>query len=1576
MFCGKKRRLFHCRAALATASTIALLSSCTGKISADDQSKNTRAGADKASSTTAPSGDNTTNKTTAEIPDSLAPATVTLKITSPLNVTPLKLTLAFSVPVAPPKISDIKVDGGTVSNLAGAEKTYTADIVPTGEGKVKIGFDNGTISSAKDAASASAELEIVYDTSAPAAPTVSGTSPTSNTKPSWAWQASLLDAGSGVFRYRLDSESFTGDEPETTSQSYTPTTDLSVGDHILYVQERDAAGNWSVTASRLITIAAASSGSTSDTTPPSAPSVSAVTPTIDTAPTWTWSSGGGGNGTYRYKLDDATLASGATTTTVEAFTPASALSSSTHTLYVQERDAAGNWSASGSFAVTIDAEGPSAGNSGIITTASVTSTSLTLNWTAATDNRSAVGALQYLVYQSATNTISTVADTEAHGTPLGSFAAGLTTKPVTGLSPSTTYYYNVIVKDELGNKSVYASKTQVTTGDTTAPTATNYTITSSAVMPSTLTLTWTRATDDLTPAANLQYEVRRSASNNITTAPLIESNGTIVCAYAANANTCNVTGLVAGTTYYFNVIVKDAAVNKTAYLTVSVATTAATYPDAGLTNALGSGSQRKSFYDTVHGRHWAFYNTGSAIEYSYSTDNYAWHIAGTLAYGTADFSLSFKSIGGTAYVFVAAQANNYDIVMRRGALANTSITFAAEQIVFNGTATNDTYTKPSVALDANDILWVAAVHQNSTATANAYQAKARRSTLAADGNLSSWEPPTSLGDRSAFITDIALLPRTSNKLYLLVNSPQLIGYAFDGTSWSAANTGGSASWFTFPTAGIEGFEVLSILIAGSDVYVGGLFASAGGVAGTKSIAKWNGSTWSALGSGIDGQVSAMVMLGTDLIVGGTFQTIGANVQHLAKWNGSVWAPLGAGVDDAVYCLAVYGTDLYAGGDFLNAGGTLVNHIAKWNGSAWSALGSGLDPFVSVQALLTDGTDLYVGGEFSGAGGVTVSNAAKWNGSTWSALGTGMSGGAISSLAKIGSTLYAGGYFNQAGGGAAIGIAKWNGSAWSALGAGISGVVKGLAASGTDLYVVGSFSCPSLGISHFVKWDGNAWAAVDVSYTSGETLTVAASGSNVYVGTDSFIQMDSDNALLIAKWDGTAWSALGEGAINVKSALVVGSDLYVGGVFAKMGGLTTNNIAKWNGSAWSALGAGVDGAVEALASMGSNIVAAGSFSNAGGSGASNIAQWNGATWSALGAGVDANVYALAAIATDLYAGGTFANAGGGAAACIAKWNGTAWSALGTGMDSPVKALAAIGTDLYAGGQFSTAGGVAADYIAKWNGTTWSALGAGIATDTSNGVNALAVSGTDLFVGGLFTTAGSSTVNNVAKWNGSAWSPLGTGLTYAPLALAVVGSDIYAGGDLSALSVWKGSSWTSVNVPQPPAGLVAGNTYSLDVIAVGGTNLYFGSKQASFLSAYQTGPNSAIGAGGAMSMAAVSDTSTGFIYAVRASADALRFNSFNGTTWSATATTATTAASQSAMSIDVTTGNFWMFWIDGSAANYRKYTVGSGWGTTQALTAGPVVIAGLATDSDMNDSLIKVLAHDIGSAAGKLVVNTVN
>ena len=110
------------------------------------------------------------------------------------------------------------------------------------------------------------------------------------------------------------------------------------------------------------------------------------------------------------------------------------------------------------------------------------------------------------------------------------------------------------------------------------PTITNGAITSSNITTSGVQLDWAKASDDITAQEDLEYQVYQSSSNNIDTVSTIELNGTPLGGYTKDSNSFNVTGLVANTTYYFNVIVKDIDGNKSAYMMQEVTITALNKP--------------------------------------------------------------------------------------------------------------------------------------------------------------------------------------------------------------------------------------------------------------------------------------------------------------------------------------------------------------------------------------------------------------------------------------------------------------------------------------------------------------------------------------------------------------------------------------------------------------------------------------------------------------------------------------------------------------------------------------------------------------------------------------------------------------------------------------------------------------------------------------------------------------------------------------------------------------------------------------------------------------------------------------
>src|SRR3989442_15431897 len=68
----------------------------------------------------------------------------------------------------------------------------------------------------------------------------------------------------------------------------------------------------------------------------------------------------------------------------------------------------------------------------------------------------------------------------------------------------------------------------------------------------------------------------------------------------------------------------------------------------------------------------------------------------------------------------------------------------------------------------------------------------------------------------------------------------------------AAATFSDANWTTLGSGmGGPSPSVYALAVSGSDLYVGSGFKTAGGIAAT-NIAKWNGSSWTNLGSGTNG----------------------------------------------------------------------------------------------------------------------------------------------------------------------------------------------------------------------------------------------------------------------------------------------------------------------------------------------------------------------------------------------------------------------------------------------------------------------------------------------------------------------------------------------------------------------------------------------------------------------------------------------------------------------------------------------------------------------------------------------------
>src|SRR4051812_337696 len=337
---------------------------------------------------------------------------------------------------------------------------------------------------------------------------------------------------------------------------------------------------------------------------------------------------------------------------------------------------------------------------------------------------------------------------------------------------------------------------------------------------------------------------------------------------------------------------------------------------------------------------------------------------------------------------------------------------------------------------------------------------------------------------------------------------------------AAAGAGGS-SWdtrFAPPPngMGLDG-PVKAIATRGHNVYVAGDFTRAGNVTAHKA-ARWDGTNWSALGSGLTFELATINCIaadGTNVWVGGVIWDVdGRPAQNVARWDGTNWSSAGNGIVEMVNALALHDGQVYAGHGTWDV--PVFGHfILKFDGTNWVPLGGGLNTFghyvLPVKTISFAGDDLYVGGDFYQAGSIDATNIAKWDGSQWSALDTGVydrssrDGGTplVHSVVAIGTNVYVAGDFTNASGVAVRNLARWDGKSWSSM-SGSQSPILALAELGGELYAAGRLNeIGGTPVSLVGRWNGSVWAPLDSGLSGGqeEVLALASANGKLYAGGD-------------------------------------------------------------------------------------------------------------------------------------------------------------------------------------------------------------------------------------------------------------------------------------------------------------------------------------------------------------------------------------------------------------------------------------------------------------------------------------------
>jgi hypothetical protein len=278
--------------------------------------------------------------------------------------------------------------------------------------------------------------------------------------------------------------------------------------------------------------------------------------------------------------------------------------------------------------------------------------------------------------------------------------------------------------------------------------------------------------------------------------------------------------------------------------------------------------------------------------------------------------------------------------------------------------------------------------------------------------------------------------------------------AWNDSLWTSFGNGITPTSFGYPALAFTEFK--GNLIAGG----GFQFANYKNV---NKIAYWDGIDWYPMGTGLNAQfpgehINSLVVYNGELYAAGKIVEMNGikGVHNIARWDGTTWRRVGTGLQGSlneVYSMAVYKNELYVGGGFSDAGGVTAYNIAKWNGTNWSTVGLGTSSDVNVLKVDTLRNLLYVGGDFEGVNNSIYSRkVAMWDGTNWHSMSPNkFFGSTVVSMEMYHGYLYAGGYkFTD------TCFARWDGLNWEVID-GPNGNVTSLQTYKDKLYLGGDFT---------------------------------------------------------------------------------------------------------------------------------------------------------------------------------------------------------------------------------------------------------------------------------------------------------------------------------------------------------------------------------------------------------------------------------------------------------------------------------------------------------------------------------------
>ena len=657
--------------------------------------------------------------------------------------------------------------------------------------------------------------------------------------------------------------------------------------------------------------------------------------------------------------------------------------------------------------------------------------------------------------------------------------------------------------------------------------------------------------------------------------------------------------------------------------------------------------------------------------------------------------------------------------------------------------------------------------------------------------------PVSEPQEAFVVTDggVYAFAKTNNLLYFGGLFTQ-VGVRTGSAAPVAADTGLPET--TYPL--ISGDTLSGVPDGQGGWFLGGSFTVVGGYLRTNLVHILSDRTvdpnWTP--AAVGGWVRSLVLSGGNLYLSGSFTNVNGVTRNRAAAVDSATGALVAwdpNLNGAVRSMVLYGTNIFLAGEFttvnnlgydrLAAVDWITGTVSSWNPNASD----------SVEGLVVSGGHLYTAGYFTFMSGQGRGCGASFDLSTFTldpwnpnVGGLGIVQPVVFAIASSQNSIFLGGVFGSAGTSnrvnlAAIDATTGLATAWDAreVATGQSGIpnvqVASLGIYGNALYAggllgtIGGQSRPYAAALDLTTGDATAWDPKP----NMEAVTFCGVGNTIYLG-GLFGALGCLPRTNVAAFDlvsnqVTEWNP-GVGVrsgIPVNTMAVANNQVFIGGFFTNVGGLTRSNLAAVDAATGAVLDWTPDpgGGVYALAPWNDRLYVGGSFRGIAGVSQTNFAEFDMTSGLLTGWNPDVRpfVQALAVNGNTLYVGGLFSVVGGQTHRRIAAFDLPSQTLLpwdpGITNGSSVSAIATFGNTVYVGGRFNVISGNNRTNFAALDATTAQVLPLVANVDDGQPIYSLAATSNLVFMVGNFSSiAGQNrsyaaaldvNANTITSWN---------------------------------------------------------------------------------------------------------------------------------------------------------------------------------------------------------------------------------